>query len=128
LKDLGALEGGPTLVHMVAVDDEDVRMAQAAGCVVVHCPRSNEALLCGRFPWETFARHGADVAMGTDSRGSSPDLDVVAEARRAVELHGSKASPRAVVRAAVKGGYRALGMQPPRLRVGDAASAWGAWA
>src|SRR5690606_28915574 len=72
LHDLGALAGGPTLVHMVAVDDDDVRLAQAAGCSVVHCPRSNAALGCGRFPWETFARHGADVAIGTDSRGSAP--------------------------------------------------------
>lgn len=127
LEDLGALEGGPTLVHMVAVDDDDVRLAQAAGCAVVHCPRSNEALGCGRLPWETYARHGVDLAFGTDSRGSSPDLDVVAEALRAAELHGEKASPRAVVRAAVKGGYRALGMVPPRAGVGARAAALGAW-
>jgi cytosine/adenosine deaminase-related metal-dependent hydrolase len=127
LDDLGALEGGPTLVHMVAVDDEDVRLAQAAGCAVVHCPRSNASLGCGRFPWETFARHGVDVAIGTDSRGSSPDLDVVAEALAAAELHGERASPRAVVRAAVKGGYRALGLRPPRVSVGAPAAALGAW-
>jgi len=127
LHDLGALAGGPTLVHMVAVDDDDVRLAQAAGCSVVHCPRSNAALGCGRFPWETFARHGADVAIGTDSRGSAPDLDVVAESLAAAEVHGDKASPRAVVRAAVKGGYRALGLVTPRVPVGAPASALGAW-
>lgn len=127
LHDLGALAGGPTLVHMVAVDDEDVRLAQAAGCAVVHCPRSNEALGCGRFPWELFARHGVDVALGTDSRGSAPDLDVVAEAHAAIALHGARVSPRAVVRAGVKGGYRALGMRPKRLSGGAAASEFGAW-
>lgn len=127
LHDLGALAGGPTLIHMVAVDDEDVRLAQAAGCAVVHCPRSNGALGCGRFPWELFAKHGVDVALGTDSRGSSPDLDVVAEAHEALELHGARASPRAVVRAGVKGGYRALGMRPTRLSSGASASLFGAW-
>ncbi len=127
LEGLGALAGGPTLVHMVAVDDDDVRRAQAAGCAVVHCPRSNDALRCGRFPWETFARHGVDVAIGTDSRGSSPDLDVVAEATFAAEVHGDRASPRALVRAAVKGGFRALGMRPPRVGVGAPAEALGAW-
>lgn len=127
LHDIGALEGGPTLVHMVAVDDEDVRVAQAAGCAVVHCPRSNDALGCGRFPWELFARHGVDVALGTDSRGSSPDLDVVAEGVQALALHGERVSPRAVIRAGVKGGYRALGMKPPRLGRGAPASAFGAW-
>ncbi len=127
LAGMGALEGGPTLIHMVAVDDDDVRLAQAAGCTVVHCPRSNEALGSGRFPWELYARHGADVALGTDSRGSSPDLDVVAEGLRALELHGERVSPRAVVRAGVKGGYRALGMKPPHLGTGAPASAFGAW-
>ena len=101
--------------------------SQAAGCTVVHCPWSNEALGSGRFPWELYARHGADVALGTDSRGSSPDLDVVAEGLRALELHGERVSPRAVVRAGVKGGYRALGMKPPHLGTGAPASAFGAW-
>lgn len=127
LHDLGALEGGPTLVHMVAVDDDDVRLAQAAGCAVVHCPRSNDALGCGRFPWEIFARHGVDVALGTDSRGSSPNLDVVAEGLHALSLHGERVSARAVVRAGVKGGYRALGLKPPRLGRGAPAGAFGAW-
>ena len=127
LHELGALEGGPTLVHMVAVDDDDVRLAQAAACAVVHCPRSNEALGCGRFPWELFARHGVDVALGTDSRGSSPNLDVVAEGLHALELHGERVSPRAIVRAGMKGGYRALGLKPPRLGRGAPAGAFGAW-
>ncbi len=127
LHDLGALEGGPTLVHMVAVDDDDVRLAQAAGCAIVHCPRSNEALNSGRFPWELYAKHGADVALGTDSRGSSPDLDLVAEAHHALALHGERASPRGVVRAGVKGGYRALGMRPRRVSAGASAAEFGAW-
>lgn len=127
LKDLGALSGGPTLVHMVAVDEDDVRLAHAAGCAIVHCPRSNEALGSGRFPWEVYARHGVDVALGTDSRGSSPDLDVVREAAAAAALHGAKANRRALVRAAVKGGHRALGLTPPIVSRGAPAAALAAW-
>lgn len=128
LSELGVLAATPTLVHMVEVDDDDdVRLVQRAGCVVVHCPRSNDALGCRRFPWELYAKHGVDVAFGTDSRGSSPDLDVTAEVAFAATLHGSRANARALVRAAVKGGYRALGMQPPRVTRGASADELVSW-
>jgi cytosine/adenosine deaminase-related metal-dependent hydrolase len=119
LESLGVLEAQPTLVHMVNVTEDDVRAVQRAGCAVVHCPRSNVILECGRFPWELYARHGVAVAFGTDSRASSPSLSVVEEVRQAAALHGAKASPLALVRAAVKGGYQALEMQPPRFGRGS---------
>lgn len=124
---LGVLEARPTLVHMVHVDEEEVRLVQRAGCTVVHCPRSNTGLGCGRFPWEVYARHGVEVALGTDSRGSSPDLSVIAEAAAARELHGERVSPLALVRAAVKGGHRALGSVPPRFGRGDDAGGVRRW-
>lgn len=124
---LGVLEAAPTLVHMVEADEDDVRAVQRAGCVVVHCPRSNDALGCGRFPWERYARHGVTVAIGTDSRGSSPSLSVEEEVAFALDLHGRHASPLALVRAAVKGGYRALGLPPPRVVRGDPADALHLW-
>jgi aminodeoxyfutalosine deaminase len=129
LEDLGVLAARPTLVHMVEVDEDDVRRVARAGCVVVHCPRSNEALECATFPWATFARHGVSVALGTDSLGSSPDLCPVAEWRAAVALHGGAASRAQLVWAAVKGGARALGLRPETVRRGDpfdALTTWGA--
>jgi cytosine/adenosine deaminase-related metal-dependent hydrolase len=119
LKKLGVLEAQPTLVHMVNVTEEDVRDVQKAGCVVVHCPRSNEALNCGKFPWELYAKHGATVALGTDSLGSSPTLSVEDETYFAKTLHGETANPLALVWSATKGGYRALGMAVPRFVRGD---------
>lgn len=113
LEQLGVLAARPTLVHMVNVTEDEIRRVQHHGCRVVHCPRSNEQLRCGRFPWETYARHGVDVAIGTDSRGSSPSLSVQEEVRHALELHGEKASELALVRAAVKGGNQVLGSKPP---------------
>lgn len=125
---LGVLEARPTLVHMVEVDEDDVRAVQRADCAVVHCPRSNAALGCGRFPWELYARHGVTVALGTDSLASSPSLDVAEEVAFARALHGERASPQALVWSATKGGYRALKMAPPKvLRGADLAElqAWG---
>ena len=127
LERLGALEAAPTLVHAVHVDEDDVRSLQRAGCVVVHCPRSNRALGSGRMPWELYARHGVTVAFGTDSRGSSRSLSVLDEVGSALALHGAQASPRALVRAAVKGGYRALGLTPPLVQRGAPAGALMRW-
>jgi len=127
LTELGVLETRPTLVHMVNVTEADIKLVAKAGCVVVHCPRSNEALGCGRFPWERYAQHSAEVAFGTDSLGSSPDLNVEREVSAARTLHGDRASPLALVRAAVKGGSRALGLAPPRFARGDPTAALHIW-
>jgi cytosine/adenosine deaminase-related metal-dependent hydrolase len=127
LRELGVLDARPTLVHAVQVDEEDVRTLQRAGCAVVHCPRSNRSLGCGRFPWELYAKHGVDVAFGTDSRGSSPSLDVQEEVAAAAAWHGRRAAPGGLVRAAVKGGHRALGLVPPRVGRGDPADALVRW-
>lgn len=127
LHDLGVLATAPTLVHMVEVDEEDVRLTARANATVVHCPRSNEALGCGRFPWQLYAKHSVEVAFGTDSRGSSPDLDVTREVAKAAELHGAAANPRALVRAAVKGGHKVLGLTPPQVLRGAQADGLVVW-
>lgn len=119
LAELGVLRARPTLVHLVEVDEEDVRLVARSGCAVVHCPRSNAALGCNRFPWQLFARHGVSVALGTDSLASSPDLSTVNEWLAATELHGAAASPAQLVWSAVKGGARALGLRPATVRRGD---------
>ena len=127
LAELGVLGARPTLVHMVNVSEDDVKTVAKAGCAVVHCPRSNEALECGRFPWELYAKHGVEIALGTDSRGSAPDLSLEREVQAARALHGDKVSPLALARAAVKGGYRALGLTPPRFARGDTVNAFHIW-
>ncbi len=125
LEALGVLAARPTLVHAVHVDDDDVRLLQRAGCVVVHCPRSNALLGTGTFPWSTYARHGVSVALGTDSLGSSPSLSVVDEWAAACAIHGRAADPAQLLWAAVKGGHRALGTPVPRVvRGSEAARLW----
>jgi aminodeoxyfutalosine deaminase len=121
LKSLGVLEAQPTLIHAVNINEDDVRTIQKAGCVVVHCPRSNEALQCGRFPWELFAKHGVTVAFGTDGLGSSPSLSIEGETFFAAHLHGEKLNSQAVVYSATKAAYRALKMPVPKFVRGDSA-------
>ena len=119
LAELGALEAKPTLIHMVNVSENDVRTVAQAGCAVVTCPRSNRNLECGTFPWALYARHGVEVGLGTDSVASGETLDIRDEAMAALEVHGAALSLRTVVRWAVKGGYRALGLKPPVVQRGD---------
>jgi cytosine/adenosine deaminase-related metal-dependent hydrolase len=84
---LGVLAARPLLVHAVHVTADDINLIAEAGCSVVHCPRSNDLLSCGRMPLEDYLAAGVPVYLGTDSCASSPDLDVRAEARFARRLH-----------------------------------------
>jgi len=127
LKKLGVLEAKPSLVHMVNVTEDDVKDVAKAGCVVVHCPRSNTALDCGRFPIELYAKYNVDVAVATDGLGSSPSLSVEEEVYAALELHGTKTSEQSLIWSAVKGGYRALEMKTPKLGRGDSAELMHIW-
>ena len=119
LADLGVLEARPTLVHMVAITEDDARLVGQAGCPVVSCPRSNANLHCGRMPWTLLAQQGVEIALGTDSVASGETLNIFDEVRAALSAH-SELDPRLIVRAAVKGGRRVLGLATPFIRRGEA--------
>src|SRR5262245_12292169 len=68
LEDLGALALKPLLVHAVQVDRDDIRRIAESGSSVVHCPRSNLRLRCGRMPLELFLEEKISLFLGTDSR------------------------------------------------------------
>ena len=87
LASLGVLAARPLLVHAVQVTDADIQVIADADCAVVHCPRSNVNLSCGRMPLERYLAAGVRVYLGTDSRASSPSLNVWGEVRFAQKLH-----------------------------------------
>lgn len=87
LADIGALELKPLLVHCVQVDDTDIKLIKESGSAVVHCPRSNLRLRCGRMPLEKFLEHDISVLLGTDSLASSPSLNIFDEVEIATALH-----------------------------------------
>ncbi|MFC6592537.1 amidohydrolase family protein [Deinococcus lacus] len=118
LDELGVLAARPTLVHMVNVTPDEIARVAHHGCVTVTCPRSNTNLHCGTFPWAAFAAAGAEVALGTDSVASGETLDIHDEIRAACALHPTL-DPRIILRAAVKGGYRVVGGEVPRIRRGE---------
>jgi len=93
LEQQGALAFKPLLVHAVQVSDEDIQLIKGRGAAVIHCPRSNQRLKCGRMPLEKYLADRVPVLMGTDSLTSSPSLDVTEEATFAYALHEDKVSP-----------------------------------
>jgi cytosine/adenosine deaminase-related metal-dependent hydrolase len=93
---LGVLAARPLLVHAVHVTADDISLIANAGCTVVHCPRSNDLLSCGRMPLEGYLAAGVPVYIGTDSRASSPDLDVRAESYFAQRLHEGLVDPQEI--------------------------------
>ena len=81
--------------------------------VVVLCTRSDAVLQAGEAPVAGYLAEGGPVAIGTDSLASSPDLDLLAEARATRDLavrQGLDAPEEAVVRALTLGGAQALGL------------------
>jgi aminodeoxyfutalosine deaminase len=96
LEDLGALDLKPLLVHVIQVDDDDIRRIKASGSSVVHCPRSNLLLCCGRMPLEKYLALDVPVYMGTDGLGSSPSLNVFDEVQTAIALHYDRVPPETI--------------------------------
>lgn len=110
LAQLGVLEARPTLIHGVQVDDADLALIKRSGATMVHCPRSNARLMCGRMPLERYLDYGIPVALGTDSLASSPSLDIRDELVFARSLHGERISQAALKALATSGGAGILGV------------------
>ena len=96
LDDLGVLELQPLLINPIHVDADDIKRIQASGCRVVHCPRSNQRLRCGRMPLELYLQHNVPVYLGTDSLASSPSLDTHDEVEAAITLHAGHVTVDAI--------------------------------
>jgi cytosine/adenosine deaminase-related metal-dependent hydrolase len=71
------------VIHGNYLDAEEIALLgkQAARMAVVYCPRTHARFGHRRYPLQAFLAAGATVAVGTDSRASSPDLSVLAELR-----------------------------------------------
>lgn len=96
LEDIGALDLQPLLVHGVQVNDADIQRIKAHNCTMVHCPRSNLRLQCGRMPLEKYLDADIPVYLGTDSLGSSPSLNIWDELEVAIALHHGKVDPATI--------------------------------
>ncbi len=109
LERLGVLTPRTLAVHCVHLDHQDISRLQARGVTVVTCPRSNQRLGVGKAPVPKLLSSGIQVALGTDSLASAPDVDVFTEVAHLRQEHPGL-SPAAALRIATLNGARALGL------------------
>lgn len=112
---LGGLGPDVHVAHGVHLSAPDRALLRARRTAVALCTRSNAVLQAGQAPVAALLEEGSPVALGTDSLASSPDLDLLAEARACRDLALAQgASPQGLaerlVRAATVDGAAALGL------------------
>ena len=77
---------------------------------VVYCPRTHHYFAHTPYPLEKLLDSGINVALGTDSRASSPDLNLLSDIRHVAHRHPAL-SPAAVLRLGTLAGAKALGRE-----------------
>jgi len=98
------------VVHGNYLDDEEIDfLARRRQMASVYCPRTHAWFDHKRYPLEKLLAAGATVALGTDSRASSPDLSILAEMRHVAQVFPA-VSRATILELGTLGGARALGL------------------
>jgi cytosine/adenosine deaminase-related metal-dependent hydrolase len=91
-------------------DDEIAFLAEHRDHMsVVYCPRTHAYFGHERYPLEKMLAAGVRVALGTDSRASNPDLNLLGEMRYLANVFPNLASER-IIEMATMVGAEALGL------------------
>jgi cytosine/adenosine deaminase-related metal-dependent hydrolase len=111
---LGLLGEDVHVAHGVHVSAEDRALLRERGTAVALCARSNDVLGAGRPPVAAYLAEGNAIAVGTDSKASSPSLDLLDEVRALRDLALAQGAPREglarrLFEAATSGGAFAVG-------------------
>jgi cytosine/adenosine deaminase-related metal-dependent hydrolase len=114
---LQALAGASrTLVihgNYLATESIDFLARHADRMSVVYCPRTHEYFGHSRYPLEHMLAAGVRVALGTDSRASNPDLDLLNDVR-AVANNYPAIDRETILKMATLHGAAALGLAEDR--------------
>jgi aminodeoxyfutalosine deaminase len=80
-RSLGLLDYPTLLAHVNYCDDEELKILAAGAASVVYCPRTHAYFQHPTHRWRDMISAGINVAVGTDSCASSPDLNPVDDLR-----------------------------------------------
>ena len=72
---------GTLLAHVNHCDDAELAVLAGGRATVVYCPRTHAYFGHPPHRWRAMLAAGVNVAVGTDSRASSPDLNLVDDLR-----------------------------------------------
>lgn len=99
------------VIHGNYLDAEELDyLAGRDNFTVVYCPRTHSYFGHRSYPLADLLRRGIRVALGTDSRASNPDLNLLSDLRHAVRLH-PEIAPRAWIEMITHNGAKALGLE-----------------
>jgi guanine deaminase len=107
--------------HNVHPSDTELKLLEATGAAVAHCPTSNAALGSGLFPLDRHVAHGVAVALGSDV-GAGTGLSMFKEGLQAYFIQrlrgadGLPLRPAHLLYLATAAGAAALGL---RDQIGD---------
>ena len=114
---VGLLSPSTVLVHMVHLDDNDIRTLAASGTHVAHCPTSNAKLASGICRIPDMQKAGVNIGLGTDGAPCNNTCDLLQEMKLAGIIHKALSyDPTAVpaesvVEMATINGAKALGLE-----------------
>jgi len=89
-------------------NDREFLARHADRMAVVYCPRTHHYFGHPPYPLPQLLAAGVAVALGTDGRGTNPDLSLLAEMRHVARNH-PEVSPEAIVQMGTLVGAEALG-------------------
>jgi cytosine/adenosine deaminase-related metal-dependent hydrolase len=98
------------VIHGNYLDEDEVAFlaANSERMSLIHCPRTHSYFCHPPFPLPQLLASGVRVALGTDSRASTPDLDLLAEMRHVARLH-PQLGPHDILHMGTLAGAQALG-------------------
>jgi cytosine/adenosine deaminase-related metal-dependent hydrolase len=114
---VGLLGPKTVLVHMVHLDDNDIRMLAETGTHVAHCPTSNAKLASGVARVPDLLTAGVNVGLGTDGAPCNNTNDLMQEMKlagiihKAVSYDPTLVPAETVLELATINGAKALGLE-----------------
>jgi len=106
---IGLLEYPTLLAHVNYCEQSDLELLSRGQASVVYCPRTHRYFGHPPHRWRDMLACGINLAVGTDSCASSPDLNIVDELRLLQQIAPDMPS-QALWRLATVASARALGM------------------
>jgi len=116
IQQLGLLSPNLIAVHMVHLNDHEIKLLHQYNCSIAHCPSSNMKLASGFAPIPTLVNQGVNIGLGTDGAASNNRLDMFEEMRLAALLAKANSGQadtlpaHQVLRMATLNGANALGL------------------
>ena len=110
LAQFGLLTSETIAAHLVETNAGDREILKQSGVRIAHCPRSNMFLQNKTLRWPDWENTGIPIGLGTDGHLSTENLDLRAEARTAMALHGWSAEQ--ALRIMTLDGARVMNLDP----------------